>query len=79
VILGDSVYRELRIRINLLVERQKIKKVKTNARVLLLRGREALDLREVVVVALEDGNVPFKLRDVLLLHTEHSCALVCIT
>ena len=79
MVLRDSIYTELKIRINLLVERQKIKKVKTNARVLLLRGREALDLREVIVVALEDGNVPFKLRNVLLLHTEHSCTFVCIT
>ena len=62
----------------LLVEGQEVKKVEADARVLLLRGREALDLSKVVIVALEDGNVSFKFRNVLLLNAEHSCAFVCI-
>ena len=64
---------------NLLVEGEKVKEVETDAAILLLRGREVLDLGEVVVVALEDSDVPLELLDVLLLDTEHSCALIGIT
>ena len=79
MILGNSWQSELGVKMNLLVEGEKVKEVEADAAILLLRGREVLDLGEVVVVALEDGNVPLKLRDVLVLHTQQSCALVGIT
>jgi hypothetical protein len=79
VVLRDSDNTKLERRLHLLVEGEKVQEVETDARVLLLRGREALDLGEVVVVALEDSDVPLELLDVLLLNTEHSCALIGIT